>query len=815
MPRISSALRRVLREPRVRLSAGPYTRKSTHAYQIPFPCPYCSRILGSERSRTQHIDQTPGCSKAEALSMTRQPPPWAGLGVDLEPELEPEPEPELDEAQVDEEGGPGCQTPDAGSEGRGEGACEATETLVGHGGGLRTAHGPLVGSVDGGRKLVFDEGVFVEYFPDSRAGAPINDKVTYAPDINDYMAAAGNLSNPTHFATAELLLTTGLTAAGRTTHLQSHMYVGRTPWKSDKMLMDDLDKLPHGPGWWIYEMVVDVPQHGPQNSYLFTRHIIEVVCDIMADPSFEDDMRFTAERRWEDEACTNRIYGDSWTTDWWWRMQLRIPDKFATIVPLIISSDRTSLSTMAGGQEAYPVYITVANIKKSVRRETNRKATALLAYLPVDDFENAPNAQEKSRLKHTLTHRAMEKIAEPLRTASNEGIEMLCADGRFRRGYPIVAGEVLDWKEQCVHACILESRCTKCKKEGKGRGDNTLAPARSSRETLEALSKYFNGGTLGELNKLGLKPWWPWWANLPYVDFHASLMPDLLHQLHQGMIKRHVMGWLEFAMGKHELDGCFIAMPQAEGMRHFGEGISKLAGRWTGRESREVTRQLLPIVAGQPSSRVDPNLVRIIRAILEFTYRAHASRMTDKDLDRLQAALDEFHQYKRVLVGKNNLYQSDSRFDLIAKLHQLHHYPGSTREMGTPDGFSTEGPEHMHIESAKVPWRASNKVRPTQQMVKFVQRYEALRIHRAYMDRFLGVTSTGRGPRKSRVVYGEEVEGPTPKGNVGKISGEGGGEGEGEGKDAEEDCLEREDEVAEGEKVPLEGGRATLDANEH
>ncbi|KAG9074491.1 hypothetical protein FS749_013948 [Ceratobasidium sp. UAMH 11750] len=476
---------------------------------------------------------------------------------------------------------------------------------------------------------------------------------------------------------------------------------------------------------------------------------------------------------------------------------------------------------MAGGQQAYPLYVTVANTKKAVRRETSRNATALVAYLPVDDFDHAPSEGEKTRLKHTLTHRAMDKIMEPLHKASKEGVEMLCADGRFRRGYPIVAGVTEDWKEQCVNACVMESRCTRCKKR-EGRGDNTLAPPRSGRETLEALSKYFNGGTRIALKRLGLNPWWPWWANLPYVDFHACLMPDLLHQLYQGMIKTHLMSWVAFVLGKSLLDACFIAMPPAEGMRHFGGGISKLGGRWTGRESREVARQLLPIVAGQPTSLVEPNLVRVTRALLEFTYRAHASRMTEKDLERLQEALDEFHQYKHVLVGPSRVYADDSRFDLIAKLHQLFHFPECTREMGTPDGFSTEGPEHLHIGSAKEPWRASNKVQPTPQMVKFIQRHEALRIHRAYMQRFLGVNNAERRRRNGRVIYGEEVEGPRPEQEgppepVRVTSREGGGEcGDGgEDTEDEEERLEGEDEAAEGEKASLEGGKAVSDANEH
>ncbi|KAG8731844.1 hypothetical protein FRC10_001428 [Ceratobasidium sp. 414] len=622
--------------------------------------------------------------------------------------------------------------------------------------------------VAGGRGLFFDvkERVYVEQFPNPRAGAPINDNVVRAPDIDTYMAAAGNLGNPEHFTTAELLLTTGLTAAGH--------------------------RLPTGPGWRTYEINTQVPNYGKYNSYLFTRDIVDVVCDIMADRGFDGDTHYGPKRYYTDEDRKNRVYGNVWSANWWWRMQLRIPDESATIIPLIIASDKTCLSTMAGGQKAYPVYVTVGNIDKSVRRETSRKATALLAYLPVDEFEQAPTAAEKSRLTHTLTHRAMEKVIEPLRTASKEGVTMLCPDGRFRRRYLIPAGSVADWQEQCMHACVKQSMCLKCLKEHTGRGDNTRAPLRTSRETLEAISGYFESGSLGELDELGLKPWWPWWANLPYVDFHATLMPDLLHQLYQGMIKTHLIAWLKKTIGKRQFDAYFMAMPKAEGMRHFGQ-------------------------AAEDSEKVDSDLTRLTRALIEFTYRAHASRMSDEALDRLDKALEEFHQLKGVLISAG-IYEDDSRFDLIAKLHQLSHYTGCTREMGTPDNFSTKGPEHLHIESAKAPWRASNKVRPTVQMVKFMQRYEALRIQRAYVDRFLGSIASARERRESRVVYGEEVDvqtggGEGPSGYAGRS---GTGEKVAGRAEGEEEEREAEAEAAEGEKVRLAGGRrATSDVNGH
>ncbi|KAG9091537.1 hypothetical protein FS749_016465, partial [Ceratobasidium sp. UAMH 11750] len=662
---------------------------------------------------------------------------------------------------------------------------------------------PLPHSTRNTRQLQFDkkENIFIEPFPDSHAGAPINDNVAPAPNLDEYMAAAGNLGNPFHFDTAELLMTTGLTAAGRDEHLESHLYVGNVPWKNNKELMEDIDNLPHGPGWEVVEIVTKRSEQMSTRSYLFTRNIVDVVLDIMADPAFKEFMHYAPERHWTTAECQSRVYGNPWTANWWWRMQMRIPDKSATVVPLIIASDRTRLSMMSGGQQAYPVYITLGNIDKSIRRKSTSHAMVLLAYLPVDEFEDAADADEKARLKNDLTHRAMEIVTEPLRTASN-GVEMQCPDGRFRRGYPIVAAMVGDWPEQCMMACVSQSGCPKCIQKEARRGDYPgRARPRNNTETLEALSRYFKTGDLGELEELGLKPWWPWWANLPYVDFAATLMPDVLHQIHQGMIKTHLVRWIRKLMGKNRVDHRFMAMPEAEGMRHFRKGISKLSGQWTGRESREVAKQLLPIVASRED--LHPDLAGLTRAILEFSYRSHASRMTDEDVDRLEQALEDIHRFKHIIIRAKFFKKRSRRFDHIPKLHMLAHYTESIREMGTPDNYSTEALEHLHIECAKRGWRASNKVRPTPQMVRFMRRYEALRIHCAHLNAWLGIDGTGRRKkrkRKSRVVYDED-EDPTREGQSTNPIGA---------------AQDTEDEEAEGPEVRLEkNGRLGTDATKH
>ncbi|KAG9086654.1 hypothetical protein FS749_003499 [Ceratobasidium sp. UAMH 11750] len=132
------------------------------------------------------------------------------------------------------------------------------------------------------------------------------------------------------------------------------------------------------------------------------------------------------------------------------------------------------------------------------------------------------------------------------------------------------------------------------------------------------------------------------------------------------------------------------------------------------------------------------DLVRLTRTMLDHMYRAHAARMTEDELEEMEAAWREFHRLKRSVVAAGALTSMRS-FNWISKLHTVGHWPPSIRELGTPDGYNSEAPEHLHIEYAKEPWRRSNGVDPLPQMIKFIQRQEAVRMHRAHLDAWLAL----------------------------------------------------------------------------
>ncbi|KAG8733377.1 hypothetical protein FRC10_000258 [Ceratobasidium sp. 414] len=573
----------------------------------------------------------------------------------------------------------------------------------------------------------------IEEFPEPRAGQPINDSQAEPFDLRAYMASVGPFASPADFEVAELLLTTKMTNDARDKHLKSRKYRGVTPWPHVGALMRALDTLPHGPKWKAVKLSVGEGDDA-RVVVVFIRDVIEVLRELIGNPRFKRYMRYAPERHWTSNALRKRVFGEMWTGDWWWNMQMLLSDPQGTIAPLIVASDKTSVSTISGDQKVYPVYLTIGNISKRIRRKSKNRAQILIGYLPVEDFKDVENDKERERLKGELVHRSMEILLEPLKQAGKDGVEMFCADGRLRRVYPILAAYIADYPEQSLMACTSQGRCPICvvSYRRRARYRRNLGQRRRKHD-LKALRSYLATEDLAELDERGLKPWWPFWAHLPHAEFAGSITPDLLHQLHKGMFKSHLVKWVSRVLGKKVVDKRMAAMTRASGMRHFRIGISSVE-KWTGRESKEMGMQFLPVVA----ETMTDDLVRLTRAMLDHMYRAHAARMTEDELGEMEDAWREFHRLKPSLVASGAL-KSMASFNRISKLHTVGHWPGSIRQLGTPDGYNSEAPEHLHIEYAKEPWRCSNGVDPLPQMIKFIQRQEAVRIHRAHLDAWLAL----------------------------------------------------------------------------
>ncbi|KAG8712846.1 hypothetical protein FRC09_019402 [Ceratobasidium sp. 395] len=606
---------------------------------------------------------------------------------------------------------------------------------------------------------------FVEHFPISSVGTPISNERAHPPNLKAYIESSGSFACPRNMEAAELLMTTGLSGVARTRHLQSSFYrhsshdcqgcsgkhKGKVPWTTDVQMLRDLDNLPHGPDWFAQDFKIGEDAYERLHTVLF-RPVKDVVRDLIGNPAFKDVMRYAPERHWTSRWRHSRVYGEMWTGNWWWRRQWFLRDRNGTIVPIIVASDKTSMTKLSGNQSAYPVYLSIGNISKSYRRQASKHATVIIGYLPIDEFSDVPGKVLRTRLKSELVHRAMKIIFEPLEEAGRTGVEMWCADGYLRRVYPMLAAFVGDWPEQCDMACVVRSGCPKCLKRKRRRGDERPAGPRTRLSTVEAIGHYLRTGRRGALDGLKLKPCWPWWSNLPGAEFAECITPDLLHQLHKGLFKGHAMRWAQRTVGKKKIDKRFMAMTPGTEMRHFKKGISGVK-QWTGREAKEMMKTFVPMLA--EDNAMSEELVGLIRAIIDFSYIAHSTRLTDGELKELEEAHAEMHRLKHSVVDAG-IYEDLDRFNDIPKWHMVSHYAETIRDLGTPDGYNTEAPEYLHIVYVKRGWAASNKRDAIPQIIKYCQRLEALRIHRAYLDQYLGEPTTPRKPPRTAVWLDED-----------------------------------------------------------
>ncbi|KAG8680503.1 hypothetical protein FRC09_018192 [Ceratobasidium sp. 395] len=194
------------------------------------------------------------------------------------------------------------------------------------------------------------------------------------------------------------------------------------------------------------------------------------------------------------------------------------------------------------------------------------------------------------------------------------------------------------------------------------------------------------------------------------------------------------------------MDGRLMGMPRFPGIRHFKEGISRFfTSQWTGTESREAAKVFLPMVAGtQPKEAVGA-----ARCIMDFAYRAHLPQLDDDDLDAMELDLANFHDLKDVFIREGAL-RSEQGWHGIPKIHMLSHYVQLIREYGTIDGFSTDISERLHIDYVKVPYRASNKVDPIEQMITWLNRREAWAMQRKRLEDLGLIAKQKRRPRAAQ-----------------------------------------------------------------
>ncbi|KAI0833350.1 hypothetical protein BC628DRAFT_1307698 [Trametes gibbosa] len=440
---------------------------------------------------------------------------------------------------------------------------------------------------------------FVVPFPGDKAGTPATSAETTSPTYAQYQhdlntVDPNNLYAPfTSKMDWEVARWAKLRGAGSTSFNDLTKIEGLTAalalsFRGMHDLNKIVDKLPMGrPAFERQEIVVS-----NKAFEVYTRDIIQCIRALLGDPEFTPLLLLVPERHYADSEHTTRVYFDMNTGKWWWATQVSLENERpgATVIPVIISSDKTQL-TLIGNKTAYPVYMTLGNLPKDIRCKPSRGGQILLAYLPTSRLLHITNKAACRRTLANLFHACMTQVLQPLATAGLQGMHFADGNGVIRRGHPILATFVGDYPEQLLVTGCKNGECPKCNvtRSDLGSSADTSRPLRDLGHVLNALAEIDNGplAFTRACHDVGVKPiQHPFWESLPYTNIFAAITPDLLHQLHQGVVK-HLIAWLQSAYGTDEIDARCRRLPLNHSLRHFAKGISSMS-RVTGKEHQDI-----------------------------------------------------------------------------------------------------------------------------------------------------------------------------------------------------------------------------------
>jgi hypothetical protein len=508
---------------------------------------------------------------------------------------------------------------------------------------------------------------------------------------------------------------------------------------------------------------------GSQASFKY-RDPVFLARHLLKQYAYKDHLVYAPVKEYRGE---NRLYSELHTADWWWEMQAGLLDANGTVIPIILGSDATHLTQFSGGKKAWPVYMTIGNLKSTIRNKSSYSTIALLALLPV---------AASSTLNRDVGHKMLSTILEPL-NRHKQGVVLTCADGADRLCIFRLAGWIADHMEYCYLFHIKTNACPVCEVKLVDLGSNQLSRTRDYMRYKWMLVS----GNLNELKNVDVHPVESsvMWA-VDEVMVTDLWKPDILHVILLGVFK-HVLEWVEAFMKEYgrmdTFNICWKSFESYPNVRMPQKAYKEIS-QWQGSEMRTFSRIILPCLAvaldkpNPPQRLLFKKVFRCVSAIVDFSLLASYQSHDEETIGYLENYLKEFHAHKNVFLkyraGKEASKAADlARKDLLTglgeredlatltskqrkqrasdnrnlaeeernsvlcelahfnfpKLHLLSHFSNVIRRFGTLPMWSTECTEMAHKEQIKKGYHASNHgITYEEQIIKHYLRVQTINI---------------------------------------------------------------------------------------
>lgn len=405
-----------------------------------------------------------------------------------------------------------------------------------------------------------------------------------------------------------------------------------------------------------------------------------------------------------------------------------------TVGLVILSSDKTHLTVGQGDKECHAVYLSCGNIKKSIRSKIGAHCWMMVAQVPIAKFEPP---EHQGLLSNRLLHHCLDIVLSDLKACANSARIMLDPGGGVRMVRTFLGAYIADLPEQQALACVASSYAPSSMAGPSTLGNTTAQPLRHGQDTLRIIQEIMklleepsDQRNLAKLRRLAKEKGLngvdqPFWRDWLHADPCLFLAPDALHQWHK-LFQDHPIEWAKAWLGTKELDRRVSVLQPRVGFRHFRNGFTRFK-QHTGKETKDLERVFLGVIAGHKN--VSDGILKAMRAVLDFIYLAQYNSHSTATLTYLQNALDTFHKYKQDIAdsGVRSGQRQNGEFH-IPKIELMQHVGRLVTLLGSAPQFSSEQTERCHIDMAKEPYKATNRKAHTEQMCRFLDRRERMRL---------------------------------------------------------------------------------------
>ncbi|KAN0129867.1 hypothetical protein V8E53_012339 [Lactarius tabidus] len=419
-------------------------------------------------------------------------------------------------------------------------------------------------------------------------------------------------ANRAEFKLAELLYVEAEMSAGKINwllNLLALLYAAEPPFMSHQDLYSMIHVIKQGEIPWNSFLVAYNGVRPPQNPPVWMdarykvwfRSPLQVLKGQIANPEYKNMMDFTPKRVYHKG---KRQYSDLMSGNWAWDQADEIAKEDTThgamFAPVILGSDKTTVSVATEQNNFYPLYASLGNVHNSVRW-AHREAVSLIAFLSIPKMSKEyADKTNFCKFCWQIFHTSLVHIFSELHPHMKMPHITLCCDGHLCHVIYGVGPYIADYPEQEL---------------------------------------WDNYGIVGDVL---------------VTNIYQVLTPDLLHQLIKGTFKDHIVTWVEqYIRAMHppaqadkilaDIDRRIAAVLPFPGLCHFHEG--RRFKQWTGNNSKGLMKVYVPAIVGY----IPSEMVKAVLTLIDLCYLVRHNVINETAVAQIQSMLDQFYHHQEIL----------------------------------------------------------------------------------------------------------------------------------------------------------------------